>query len=90
MAQESGFAADPDPALPFTDRLDAETISRALEDLPLEFRVVTTMYLVDDLPYRDIASALDIPVGTVRSRLHRGRAMLKRSLWQAAVDRGLH
>ena len=90
LAQRYNFAPNPDPALTFTGRLDAETISGALEDLPLEFRVVTTMSLVEDLPYRDIASVLAIPVGTVRSRLHRGRAMLKRSLWQAAVDRGLH
>lgn len=90
LAQASGLATDPDPAQTFTDRLDAEIVSQALNDLPLEFRLVTTMYLVEDLPYQEIASVLDIPVGTVRSRLHRGRALLKRALWRAAEDRRMH
>ena len=78
-----------DPARAFTDRLDAEAISAALEALPMEYRVVTTMYLVDDMAYQDIAAALDIPVGTVRSRLHRGRRLLQHALWEEAADRGL-
>jgi RNA polymerase sigma-70 factor (ECF subfamily) len=47
------------------------------------------MYLVDDMAYQDIAIALDVPVGTVRSRLHRGRKLLQRALWEEASDRGL-
>jgi RNA polymerase sigma-70 factor, ECF subfamily len=78
-----------DPAKAFTDRLDAEAIRAAIETLGPEYRVVTAMYLVDDLSYQEIASILDIPVGTVRSRLHRGRRLLQSALWEIAADRGL-
>jgi len=57
--------------------------------LPMEYRVVTTMYLVDDMAYQDIALTLGVPVGTVRSRLHRGRKLLQQALWEEATDRGL-
>ncbi len=77
-----------DPAESFLDRLDAELVSRAIADLPLEYRVVTTLYLVDDMAYQDIAGLLEIPVGTVRSRLHRGRRQLQHALWAMAAERG--
>ena len=78
-----------DPSRAFLDRLDSEAISAALAALPMEYRVVTTMYLVDDMAYQDIAITLDVPVGTVRSRLHRGRKLLQQALWEEASDRGL-
>lgn len=84
------MAASTDPAQSFTDRLDAEMISRAIAALPIEYRVVTTMYLVDDMAYQDIAETLKIPVGTVRSRLHRGRRLLQRDLLELANERGLN
>lgn len=70
-------------------RLDLESINRAIAMLPTEYRAVTALYLVDDMAYQEIAAVLEIPVGTVRSRLHRGRRLLQRELWQLAVDRGL-
>jgi RNA polymerase sigma-70 factor, ECF subfamily len=89
LAESASTSQGLDPARAFTDRLDAEAISAALAALPMEYRVVTTMYLVDDMAYHDIAIALDVPVGTVRSRLHRGRKLLQRALWEEASDRGL-
>jgi RNA polymerase sigma-70 factor (ECF subfamily) len=47
------------------------------------------MYLVDEMAYQEIAAVLEIPVGTVRSRLHRGRRLLQKALWRIAADRGL-
>jgi RNA polymerase sigma-70 factor (ECF subfamily) len=44
---------------------------------------------VEGFTYEEIATALDVPVGTVRSRLARGRSLLQKSLWQHALDRGL-
>ena len=41
------------------------------------------------MAYQDIASVLDIPVGTVRSRLHRGRKLLQRRLWDVAIEVGV-
>ena len=44
---------------------------------------------MEDLSYEEIAQALECPVGTVRSRLHRGRKMLQKALWQIAEEDGI-
>lgn len=80
---------DPDPARSFLSRLDAEKVSAAILALPLQYRAVATLYFAEDLSYAEIASILGCPVGTVRSRLHRARALLQRQLWEIAVDHGL-
>jgi RNA polymerase sigma-70 factor (ECF subfamily) len=71
------------------ERLDAEQIGAAVDALPQEYRVVATLYFVQDLSYQEIAEVLDVPVGTVRSRLHRGRRMLQKALWVIAEERGI-
>ena len=80
---------DSDPARALLSRMDAEQVAAALEALLDDYRVVATLYFLEDLAYHDIARILAIPVGTVRSRLHRGRKMLQKSLWQVALDQGL-
>jgi len=88
---EVGLAGgDTDPASAILDRLDAERVGEALDALPEEYRAVATLYFVDDLSYQQIAEVLQCPVGTVRSRLHRGRRMLQKSLWDIAVERGIN
>jgi RNA polymerase sigma-70 factor (ECF subfamily) len=71
------------PAAPAADEvftgLSAE-IQRALEDLPEEFRVPVVLCDVSDLSYEQIAATTGVPIGTVRSRLHRGRRMLRAAL----------
>ncbi|MEO8138358.1 MAG: sigma-70 family RNA polymerase sigma factor [Gemmatimonadota bacterium] len=89
MAALADLSPGADPSVAFMDRLDMDAISGAIAELPLEFRVVTALYLVDDMAYQEIARVLEIPVGTVRSRLHRGRRLLQQRLWQIAVERGL-
>lgn len=71
------------------DHIEAEQVEAAIDALPDEFRAVAALYFLQDLPYQDIATMLGIPVGTVRSRLHRGRALLQRALWQVAQDHGI-
>lgn len=78
-----------DPAADLLGRMTADQIAKALSALPEEFRVVTTLYFLDDMPYKDIAETLDLPLGTVRSRLHRGRRMLQKALWSIAQDEGI-
>ena len=78
-----------DPASAIMDRLDTERVSEALDALPTEYRVVATLYFIEDFSYQQIADVLECPVGTVRSRLHRGRRMLQKALWEVAVERGL-
>jgi RNA polymerase sigma-70 factor, ECF subfamily len=87
---EAGFPTQgPDPAATLLDKLGTERIVKAINLLPEEYRVVCTLYFLEDLSYEDIASVLKCPVGTVRSRLHRGRRMLQKSLWQVAVEDGI-
>jgi RNA polymerase sigma-70 factor (ECF subfamily) len=78
-----------DPAEAFLGRLDARQIAAALHALPEEFRAAAVLYFVDDLSYEEIAETLGCPVGTVRSRLHRGRKRLQVSLWRVAEEHGL-
>lgn len=80
---------DNDPASAIMDKLDTEQVGEALEALPTEYRVVATLYFIEDFSYQQIAETLECPVGTVRSRLHRGRRMLQKALWEVAVERGI-
>ena len=69
--------------------MGTERIVEALAELPEEFGVVCTLYFMEDFAYQEIAEVLGVPVGTVRSRLHRGRKMLQKALWQVAIDAGV-
>jgi RNA polymerase sigma-70 factor (ECF subfamily) len=80
---------DSDPASAIMDKLDTEQVSAALKELPEEYRLVATLYFIEDFSYQQIAEVLECPVGTVRSRLHRGRRMLQKALWDLAVERGI-
>jgi len=77
------------PAQTFADRIDGEHVVTAIQKLPADFRVVASLYFVEDLSYREIADFVGCPVGTVRSRLHRARKMLQVMLWEVARDNGL-
>lgn len=77
------------PAEAFLRRLDGRHIDAALDALPEEFRAAAVLYFVEDLSYQEIADALDCPLGTVRSRLHRGRKRLQVELWRVAQEHGL-
>lgn len=77
------------PEQEFIDKLLREDLERALAALPERYRVVVILSDLEEFNYAEIATALDIPVGTVRSRLARGRSALQRSLWQCATAYGL-
>jgi RNA polymerase sigma-70 factor (ECF subfamily) len=79
----------PDPATAMMDRFDSEQVGEALDALPDEYRVVATLYFIEDFSYQQIAEVVGCPVGTVRSRLHRGRRMLQKALWRVAEERGI-
>jgi len=87
---EAGFPTEgPDPAAALLDKLGTERVEAALAQLPEEYRVVATLYFMQDFSYEEIARAVECPVGTVRSRLHRGRKMLQKALWQVAEEAGI-
>ena len=66
-----------------------EDIKAALESLPARFRMPVLLADVEGFSYKEIAEILDIPIGTVMSRLHRGRKALQKKLWSLAEQRGL-
>ncbi len=66
-----------------------QDIIEAIESLPENFRMPVLLADVDGFSYKEIAEMLDIPIGTVMSRLHRGRKALQRKLWNVAQERGL-
>jgi RNA polymerase sigma-70 factor (ECF subfamily) len=78
-----------DPAAALLGKLTAEEISEAMVRLPEEFRVVSVLYFMEEFSYQEIAEVLDVPVGTVRSRLHRGRKLLQKNLWHIAQEHGI-
>lgn len=65
-----------------------DEIAEAISTLPEKFKSVIVLRDVEDLPYEEIAEALEIPIGTVRSRLHRARAILFEKLKAYAKERG--
>jgi len=70
------------------DRLAAQEIQAAIEQLPREFRLAVILSDVHDFSYKEIAEILECPVGTVMSRLHRGRRLLQKRLFDYAVEQG--
>jgi RNA polymerase sigma-70 factor (ECF subfamily) len=74
----------PDIGPPVEDHADAAVgsidVARALQLIPEQYRVVLVLADVQDLPYEEISRVLDVPIGTVKSRVHRGRIALGRAL----------
>ena len=71
----------------FSQLLD-DDISKAITNLPEDFRTVIILSDIEGFTYEEIADFVDCPVGTVRSRLHRARKMLYASLYDYAKDKG--
>jgi len=64
-------------------------VQRALDELPPEFRVAVVLSDIEELSYKEIADAMGTPIGTVMSRLHRGRKLLQKTLRDHAVALGI-
>ena len=70
------------------DNLPSGVIKNALDQIPDEFRMVVYYAVVEGLPYAEIAEVMDTPVGTVMSRLHRGKKLLRNLLHEYASQEG--
>ncbi len=71
----------------FDERLGSE-VENALGAIPVEFRMAVILSDIEQMSYQEIADATEVPIGTVRSRIARGRAMLRRNLEQYALAQG--
>jgi RNA polymerase sigma-70 factor (ECF subfamily) len=77
------------PEQQFLDKLLREDLARAVDQLPEQFRLVLVLADMQGHTYQEIAEMLNVPIGTVRSRLARARAQLQKALWKHACDAGL-
>ncbi|HEU4367992.1 MAG TPA: sigma-70 family RNA polymerase sigma factor [Methylomirabilota bacterium] len=73
----------------FLAQFDDEEVRQALLALPEAYRVPLVLLYVEDLSYKELATMLECPIGTIMSRLHRGRKILERELWECARRRGI-
>ncbi|HEY1912014.1 MAG TPA: sigma-70 family RNA polymerase sigma factor [Vicinamibacterales bacterium] len=73
---------------PVPERLTDEDVLAALHRLPVKYQEIVLLSDIEELSYKEIAEALTIPIGTVMSRLHRGRAMLRVELADYAAVHG--
>ena len=80
-----GMSAEDQTLQLFTD----DEVKNALENLPEQFLLPVLLSDVDGFSYKEIAEMLEIPIGTVMSRLHRGRKTMQKALYGYAKERGL-
>jgi len=71
------------------DGMVESEVKQAVEELPETFRMPVLLADLEGFSYKEIAEILDIPIGTVMSRLHRGRKAMQKRLWEFAEQRGL-
>ena len=90
IAERSVFAeiAEEDPEGGFFDRLVDDEVVAAIDELPEDFRVAVVLSDLEGLSYEEVSDAMGIPVGTVKSRLHRARRRLQRRLYSYAKEMG--
>jgi len=88
LIQERSLAQrDPEDAL--VDRMLSDDVARALAEIPPNFRVAVVLCDIEGLSYKEIAEVMECPIGTVMSRLYRGRRLLQGRLYECAVARGI-
>ena len=81
------FSRTPDTIV--LDSLVDSDILQAIEDLPEQFRLAVVLSDIEGFSYAEMAEIMDVPMGTVMSRLHRGRRALQKRLWELARERGI-
>ena len=84
---DSQFGETPEKIV--LDRLVDSDILEAIEDLPDQFRLAVVLSDIEGFSYAEMAQIMGVPMGTVMSRLHRGRKALQKRLWDLARDRGI-
>ena len=78
-----------DPEASFVSRMMSDTVREALESVPPDFRMAVILADLQDFSYKEIAEVMDCPVGTVMSRIYRGRRLLQKKLLDYAIQSGV-
>ena len=86
LVQEQGIAQR-DPRGVLLDKTMSQEVAEALAAIPPEFRTAVVLCDVEGFSYKEIADIMECPVGTVMSRLYRGRRLLKKALQEFAIER---
>jgi RNA polymerase sigma-70 factor (ECF subfamily) len=89
IAYEDPFPYSDSLHLDFLDEFGAEDVRAVVLRLPQLYRVPLVLAYMEGFLVREIAAMLEVPLGTVLSRLHRGRSMFERELWEYAEEHGL-
>ncbi len=76
------------PEQQFFAKIFDDDVKKAIEDLPDDFRFVVVLSFLEGFSYQEIADIMDLQLGTVKSRLHRGRKLLQKALWDYAIKNG--
>ena len=88
VSREAADVAE-NPERAFFDRLLSDDVLQAIDSIPVDFRMAVILADLQDFSYKEIADILDVPVGTVMSRLFRGRRLLQKQLAEYAVASGV-
>ncbi|GJQ48356.1 ECF RNA polymerase sigma factor SigH [Candidatus Kuenenia stuttgartiensis] len=70
------------------DDILGDDIKNAIDSLPIEYREAIIYSDIEELTYKDIAEIINVPIGTVKSRINRARSLLRKNLWNYAKERG--
>ena len=86
LSQLESVSMQQDVASVYESKSEAETIQSILEKLPEKYKTVLIFYYMEDSSYQEIAEMLDVPIGTVMSRLSRAKQMMKKALLRLTID----
>jgi len=88
FGQLSALGPADNPEQHFFAKVFDDDVKAAIDELPDDFKIVVVLSFLEGFSYQEIADITDLQIGTVKSRLHRGRKLLQKSLWQYALKNG--
>lgn len=88
FGQLSALGPSETPEKLFFNKVFDDDVKKAIDELPDDFRLVVILSFLEGFSYQEVADIVGLNIGTVKSRLHRGRKLLQKSLWEYAVKNG--